>query len=183
MQDDVFLICSNAMQYNAPDTIYYKQVRVSSFNLFGSACNRFFVIIGMSKFPYFFLILIKARSIQELAKKKFEKIRSNIERTEEIKSDQKIRQNSVLKKLIKKPIGRTLQDPVGSDFSSGATLATAGDFQNGPSAAHAGISERAGSIDKLFEGSLVDNSTDKAEESLPGICNYFCCIMDILHCI
>lgn len=106
-----------------------------------------------------------------MAKKKFEKIRSNIERTEEIKSDQKIRQNSVLKKLIKKPIGRTLQDPVGSDFSSGATLATAGDFQNGPCVAHAGGPERAGSIDRLFEGSLVDNSTDKAEEFLPGICN------------
>lgn len=133
-EGDVFLICSNAMLYNAPDTIYYKQ----------------------------------ARSILELAKKKFGKIRSSIERTEEIKSDQKIRLNSVLKKPIKKPMGRTLQDPVGSDFSSGATLATAGDFQNGPSTANAGRSERAGSVDRLFEGSLVDNSTDKAEESLPG---------------
>ena len=26
LQDDVFLICSNAMQYNAPDTIYFRQV-------------------------------------------------------------------------------------------------------------------------------------------------------------
>lgn len=26
MQDDIFLICSNAMQYNAPDTIYFRQV-------------------------------------------------------------------------------------------------------------------------------------------------------------
>ncbi|KAI3749415.1 hypothetical protein L2E82_20027 [Cichorium intybus] len=24
---DVYLICTNAMQYNAPDTIYYKQVK------------------------------------------------------------------------------------------------------------------------------------------------------------
>lgn len=26
MQADVFLICSNAMQYNAPDTVYFRQV-------------------------------------------------------------------------------------------------------------------------------------------------------------
>ena len=26
MQKDVFLICSNAMQYNAPDTVYFRQV-------------------------------------------------------------------------------------------------------------------------------------------------------------
>lgn len=26
VQEDVFLICSNAMQYNAPDTIYFRQV-------------------------------------------------------------------------------------------------------------------------------------------------------------
>uniref|UniRef100_A0A7N0U5L5 Bromo domain-containing protein n=1 Tax=Kalanchoe fedtschenkoi TaxID=63787 RepID=A0A7N0U5L5_KALFE len=26
-EDDVFLICSNAMQYNAPDTVYFKQAR------------------------------------------------------------------------------------------------------------------------------------------------------------
>lgn len=25
-QKDVFLICTNAMQYNAPDTIYFRQV-------------------------------------------------------------------------------------------------------------------------------------------------------------
>ena len=26
MQSDIFLICSNAMQYNAPDTVYFRQV-------------------------------------------------------------------------------------------------------------------------------------------------------------
>ena len=37
MQSDVLLICSNAMQYNAPDTIYYKQVftlEVKKFHFF-----------------------------------------------------------------------------------------------------------------------------------------------------
>ncbi|RRT60455.1 hypothetical protein B296_00044962 [Ensete ventricosum] len=33
MQDDVFLICSNAMQYNAPDTIYFRQVLGASTKL------------------------------------------------------------------------------------------------------------------------------------------------------
>lgn len=33
LQDDVFLICSNAMQYNAPDTIYFRQVCKQSFFL------------------------------------------------------------------------------------------------------------------------------------------------------
>lgn len=30
LQDDIFLICSNAMQYNAPDTIYFRQVLLNS---------------------------------------------------------------------------------------------------------------------------------------------------------
>ncbi|KAL3508473.1 hypothetical protein ACH5RR_027874 [Cinchona calisaya] len=134
-ESDVFLICSNAMQYNASDTIYHKQ----------------------------------ARTIQELAKKKFQKVRIGIERSEELKSEQKILLGSAVKKLIKKPINRTLQDPVGSDFSSGATLATTGDFQNASSAAQAGGSERASSVDRLVEGSsLIEKNIEKAEESLPG---------------
>ncbi|KAL3503525.1 hypothetical protein ACH5RR_037974 [Cinchona calisaya] len=135
-ESDVFLICSNAMQYNAPDTIYHKQ----------------------------------ARSIQELAKKKFQKIRLGIERSEELKSEQKTGLSSVVKKPIRKPISRTLQDSVGSDFSSGATLATTGDFQNGSSIVQAFGSERASSVDRLVEGGppLIDNNIDKAEESLPG---------------
>lgn len=76
---------------------------------------------------------------------------------------------SILKKQIKKPISRTLQDPVGSDFSSGATLATTGDFPIGSSAPQAGGSERASSVDRIVEGtSLVDNNIDKADESIPG---------------
>ncbi|XP_027061162.1 uncharacterized protein [Coffea arabica] len=133
-ESDVFLISSNAMQYNGPDTIYHKQ----------------------------------ARAIQELAKRKFQKIRLGIERSDELKSDQKTRLNSVVKKQIRKPISRTLQDPVGSDFSSGATLATNGDIQNGSSAAQVGGSERASSVDRLEVPPVIDNSIDKAEELLPG---------------
>ncbi|KAL0311005.1 UNVERIFIED_CONTAM: Histone acetyltransferase gcn5 [Sesamum angustifolium] len=137
LSGDVFLICSNAMQYNAPDTIYYKQ----------------------------------ARSIQELAKKKFHKIRVNAERLEkEIKPEQKVRPGSVLKKQIKRPVSRTVQEPVCSDFSSGATLATVGDIQNVTNTLQLVGSEKPVIIDGPVEGNsfMNDNNLDKAEESLPG---------------
>ncbi|CAA3021678.1 Bromodomain containing [Olea europaea subsp. europaea] len=138
-ESDVFLICSNAMQYNAPDTIYHKQ----------------------------------ARTIQELAKKKIQKIRINNESSEkELKPEHDIstRSSSILKKQIKRTVSRTVQEPVGSDFSSGATLATGEDVQNVSNALHFGGSERPGSIDGLVEGnsSLNDTNLDKGEESLLG---------------
>ncbi|KAI9187143.1 hypothetical protein LWI28_024911 [Acer negundo] len=153
-ESDVFLICSNAMQYNASDTVYHKQ----------------------------------ARTIQELATKKFHRLRVGIERAEkevkpekevklekehklekDLKSEQKARSNFLAKKQTKKPFSRTIQEPVGSDFSSGATLATAGDMQNGSVAIHAGGCERPSNNDGLVEGnsSLVDNQ-DKVEELSSG---------------
>ncbi|KAK3025557.1 hypothetical protein RJ639_041035 [Escallonia herrerae] len=137
LESDVFLICSNAMQYNAPDTVYYKQ----------------------------------ASSIQELAKRKFQKLRIVVERSgKELKSEQKTGSNSLAKKLLKKPLSQTVQEPVGSDFSSGATLATAGDFQNGPIAVEAGGNERPANVNAFIEGnsSMIDNNLDKGEEPLPG---------------
>lgn len=162
------------MQYNAPDTIYYKQVRNLVFCLTSAVpCAIPFPLL----FPFWkqFIKLMtnhfgKARSIQELAKKKFEKIRLGIERSEELKSEQKTKLSSVVKKLIRKPISQTLQDPGRSDFSSGAALATPVDFQNGSSATQAGGSDRASCVDRLVEAPpLVDNNADKAEESFPGI--------------
>nr|GMC53464.1 bromodomain-containing protein DDB_G0270170 isoform X2 [Ipomoea batatas] len=133
-ESDVFLICSNAMQYNAPDTIYYKQ----------------------------------ARTIQDLAEKKFQKLRINFERTENTKSEQKPKSSTAVKKVMKKPIGWMVQKPVGSDFFSGATLATAGDIRNGSNAFHLGNSERPSSIDRLIErnSSAIDNNMDKEESHL-----------------
>ncbi|GER46286.1 DNA-binding bromodomain-containing protein [Striga asiatica] len=131
---DVFLICSNAMQYNALDTVYYKH----------------------------------ARTIQELAKRKFEKIKLKMECMEkkDFKPEQKSRSASTLKKQIKSPIGRQMvQEPVGSDFSSGATLATAGDDHT--------VSNALQQPD-IVDGPAEDNSfgndsnLDKMEESLPG---------------
>ncbi|KAJ4975708.1 hypothetical protein NE237_000814 [Protea cynaroides] len=136
-ESDVFLICTNAMQYNAPETIYFKQ----------------------------------ARSIQELAKKKFQRLRMDIDRTEkELKLDQKTKSNSAMKKPIKKPSYRTVQDPVGSDFSSGATLATTGDTCTLSNVTQAGGCERPNNTDGLVDGSssLVDNKPEKTEEQLSG---------------
>ncbi|XP_027368955.1 uncharacterized protein LOC113874897 [Abrus precatorius] len=136
-ESDVFLICSNAMQYNAAETIYHKQ----------------------------------ARSIQELARKKFEKLRIDFERSQsELKSEQKTRSNPLVKKLAKKPLGHTSQEPVGSDFSSGATLATIGDVLPTSHPMQGVICERPGNIDGLTEGNafLMDANQEKAEDYLSG---------------
>ncbi|KAJ7960786.1 Bromodomain containing protein [Quillaja saponaria] len=136
-ESDLFLICSNAMQYNSPETIYHKQ----------------------------------ARSIQELARKKFEKLRINFEHSErEMKSEQKARSSSLVKKQPKKPVCRTMQEPVGSDFSSGATLATMGDIQPGSYVIQGGGCEKPGNNDGLVEGnaSLTDANLEKTEDLLSG---------------
>ncbi|XVE80409.1 hypothetical protein DITRI_Ditri14bG0137300 [Diplodiscus trichospermus] len=132
-ESDVFLICSNAMQYNAPDTIYHKQ----------------------------------ARAIQELAKKKFDKLRIDVERSEkDSRIEQKTKPNFLAKKQTKKP----LCEPVGSDFSSGATLATAGDIQNSSITIQANACERPSHTDVLVEGnsSLADYNLEKTEELSSG---------------
>ncbi|KAF5727952.1 hypothetical protein HS088_TW21G00092 [Tripterygium wilfordii] len=136
-ESDVFLICSNAMKYNAPETIYYKQ----------------------------------ARSIEELATRKFQRLRANIERAEkEMNAEQRTKSNSLGKSQIKRPLGRIVQEPVGSDFSSGATLATHGDIQNGSAANQASGCERPVVSDGPLDGndSLVDNNLDKMEDMPSG---------------
>lgn len=147
-ENDVFLISSNAMQYNAPETVYYKQ----------------------------------ARAIKELAEKKFQRIRTQIERLEkepksepkcepklELKSEQKERSYSLTKKQTKKLFYRGTQETVGSDFSSGAVLATMG-TPNICGADHAGNFERPGNIDGPVEGIsiLADNTLEKAEDPQSG---------------
>ncbi|XP_007020786.2 PREDICTED: uncharacterized protein LOC18593479 [Theobroma cacao] len=136
-ESDVFLISSNAMQYNAPDTIYHKQ----------------------------------ARSIQELAKKKLEKLRMDVQRYEkDSKIEQKTKSNFIAKKQTKKPSYCATQEPVGSDFSSGATLATAGDIQNSSITIQANACERPSHTDAPVEGnySLADYNLEKTEELSSG---------------
>ncbi|GAA0141519.1 chromatin/chromatin-binding, or -regulatory protein [Lithospermum erythrorhizon] len=134
LESDVFLLCSNAMQYNEADTIYHKQ----------------------------------ARSIQEMAKKKFQKLRAGNGRS---KSQMKLVPNpkpaSLSDNQIRKQIIQIGEEFV-SDFTSGATLATAGDFQNGSNAVQANGIRRATSSDGLVEGTppVIDTSLDKVEESV-----------------
>ncbi|XP_049374578.1 uncharacterized protein LOC125839610 isoform X3 [Solanum verrucosum] len=137
LESDIFLICSNAMQYNSSDTVYHKQ----------------------------------ARTIQELATKKFEKLRIKYVRSEkDVKLEQKTKYGSVVRKQIKKPMVQMFQETVGSDFSSGATLAAAGDNHYLNNTSLAGVSVKPYGVDGLAEGnsSLIDQNVDKAEESLSG---------------
>ncbi|KAH1054114.1 hypothetical protein GLYMA_08G318200v4 [Glycine max] len=136
-ETDVFLICSNAMQYNAPETIYHKQ----------------------------------ARSIQELGRKKFEKLRIGFERSQnELKSEQKAGSNYLVKKQPKKPLARASQEPVGSDFSSGATLATIADVQPTSHLMQGGRCERSGNLDGILEANAfwIDANQEKSEDVLSG---------------
>lgn len=166
MQNDVFLICANAMQYNAPDTIYYKQVRAYFISLVHFGLSILFGVLNyMHKYVW------KALSIQELARRKFQRLRIEFERSEkELKTEEKTTSNSFARKQIKKTISRTLHEPVGSDFSSGATLAMAEDVQIGSTSAQAGGCERPRGVDRPIDGntSLIDNIIDKGEELLPG---------------
>lgn len=120
------------------------------------------------------LVFVKARSIQELAKKKFERVRNEVERSEkELKLEQSTKPNSYIKKQPpKKPFFRTLQEPIGSDFSSGATLAATGDVQNSSNPIQGVNYEVPSNIDGQVEGSssVFDTTNqDKAEELFSGI--------------
>jgi len=97
-EKDVFLICSNAMNYNAVGTIYYR----------------------------------KARAIQELAKKSFQILRLDPEKIE-LEHEFPPNSKSVFsaKKFTNKATLRKSHfESTGSDFTSGATLATGGNDAN-----------------------------------------------------
>ncbi|CAL9243609.1 unnamed protein product [Arabidopsis halleri] len=136
LESDVLLICSNAMQYNSSDTVYYKQ----------------------------------ARTIQEMGKRKFDKARIKIKRAEkELKTDEKVKPVSSVKKQVRQPFSRNGLEPVGSDFSFGANLASGGASQNEPVSTQTGGHEKHSCTDVFFEGntSIVDN-LEKAEDLSSG---------------
>jgi hypothetical protein len=160
------------MQCNTMHQTPYTINRYKNFGhflFFASVCFTYLVLFVSFMTQLF---MKKARSIQELARKKFERLRSELERSEkELKSEQKTRSNSLIKKPVKKPFGRTSQEPVGSDFSTGATLATIGDVQNGSNLNQGGSCERPSNTDGVVEGnpSLIDTNLEKAEELSSGI--------------
>ncbi|KAI3988320.1 hypothetical protein MKX01_012109 [Papaver californicum] len=135
LENDVHLVCSNAMQYNAAETVYFKQ----------------------------------ANSIEELARTKFQSFRIDSEHTKaEAKSEQKTKCNSLVKKPEKNSTCTPFQEPVGSDFSSGATLVSVVDTcALSIPAVQAGCEKPTGG-DGLVDGnsSLTENKPDEAEEQL-----------------
>ncbi|XP_045826951.1 bromodomain-containing protein DDB_G0270170-like isoform X2 [Trifolium pratense] len=129
-ESDIFLICSNAMKYNSPETVYHRQ----------------------------------ARTIQELGRKKFEKLRIKFERTRvELNSELKTRSNSLVKKSLKKLPGCASQESVGFDLSYGDVQPTSYPMQSGSY-------ERHGNIDGIVTGNafLIDANQDKAEDVFSG---------------
>lgn len=135
-EDDVLLICSNAMQYNAPDTVYFRQ-----------AC-----------------------AIQDLARKKFQIVRENVKHTDTEQTEHRSNEKVSLTPMVKK-IPRTLYapkiqckamvEPIVSDISSGATLASAGDTSTGLSTVN-GI-EKSVAVNELLDASssLEGSKQDK----------------------
>jgi len=114
----------------------------------------------------------QARSIQELGRKKFEKLRIGFERSQtEQKSEQKAGSNYLVKKQPKKPLLRATHEPVGSDFASGATLATIADIQPTSHTTQGVRCERPGNIDGILEANAfwIDANQEKAEDVLSGI--------------
>ena len=154
-------------------TIHQKPFTTNRYN--DSNFSNFFVFLSSQLVNI--LVFVKARSIQELAKKKFERVRIEVERSEkELKLEQSTKSNSYIKKQPpKKPFFRTLQEPIGSDFSSGATLAATGDVQNGSNPIHGVNCEvPSNNIDGQVEGSssfFDTTNQDKAEELFSGIVN------------
>ncbi|GAB2277773.1 hypothetical protein Dimus_012477 [Dionaea muscipula] len=146
-ESDVFLICSNAMQYNDPETIYHKQ----------------------------------AHAIKELSEKKFQRLRDDIEwgekekKPEQLqnklkieqtpKSGQQTKSNLSVTKHTKRLMYRNTQEPIGSDFPTGVTLAT-DDPRKSSDSVQVHNGERHSNHGGLLEGnsSLADDSGEKDEE-------------------
>lgn len=112
------------------------------------------------------LYLLQARTIQELGRKKFEKLRIKFERTQvELKSEQKTQSNSSVKKSLKKPPGWASQESVSFDLSYGEVQ-----LQPTSYPMQGGSCERPGTIDGIVEANafFIDANQDKAEDVLSG---------------
>lgn len=164
------MICSNAMQYNSSDTVYYKQVNyIFIFSPIFFLCKLGFIFCSPAFETRFFSY--QARTIQEMGKRKFDKARIKIKRAEkELKTDEKVKPGSSVKKQVRQPFSRNGLEPVGSDFSFGANLASGGATQNEPVLTQTGGHEKHSCTDVFFEGnaSLVDN-LEKAEDLSSGM--------------
>lgn len=93
--------------------------------------------------------------------------------------------NYLVKKQQKKPLAHASQEPVGSDFSSGATLATIAGVHPTSHPMQGGRCEKPGNIDGILEGNAfwIDANQEKAEDVFSGFSVLRSCYYHISHYI
>lgn len=129
----------------------------------------------------------KARAIEELGRKKFSKLKIKFQRSEkelksereariqfeshekDPKSEQKTKSNYLVKKQVKKPVSRSLQEAVGSDLYVGATCATPGDVESGSATKKLGVSDGPNDGPADSSALLAENILEKAGEAFIGM--------------
>ncbi|WOL15159.1 hypothetical protein Cni_G23940 [Canna indica] len=142
-EDDVFLICSNAMQYNAPDTIYFRQARSMQ-------------DIGRKEFQK---LRTDGKIVATDSKTASEGHRKN-------HCEEKVKANPIEKKPLQKSLPRVVQESFVSDISSATTLASGGDACTVLSTMEANGAEPATTSNGLADGSssLGESKSEKVDD-------------------
>lgn len=115
----------------------------------------------------------QARTIQEMARKKFDRVRSDFERSEkekQIHTEEGIKFNHNRMNPVKRYICPSSQEPVGSDFLSGAAQSTPAESQNHLNLSRVSSFGKPFSNDCLVEGNVLatDNDVDRVDEFVSG---------------
>ncbi|XP_008808423.2 uncharacterized protein LOC103720485 isoform X2 [Phoenix dactylifera] len=116
---------------------------------------------------YHFFEQFEARTIQDMAGQKFQKLRVDGKCAETAgKSDEKINFSPIEKKPLMKSLSRTAQEPLGSDISSAATIVSTGDAGTALSTAQANGVEASVILNGFADGnsSLGESKSEKADE-------------------
>ncbi|KAL9269166.1 Bromodomain and PHD finger-containing protein [Drosera capensis] len=161
-ESDVFLICSNAMLYNASETIYHKQARAIK-------------ELAEKKFQHIrddFERLEKEVKAEQVPKPEPSSRPEPTPKPEPMpKPEPESKSNSSISKQMRTQISRSTQERIGSDhISDAAPLATA-DPQKAPISVHVGSGEKQCNNGGHLEGSsslLVDNTPEKLEDQQSG---------------
>nr|CAD1819219.1 unnamed protein product [Ananas comosus var. bracteatus] len=176
-EDDVFLICNNAMQYNAPDTIYFRQAR----SIQDMARNKFQELrddnlcTGKKLRDNGLCTGKKLRDDGLCTGKKLtddglciEKKRrdDDLSTKNEWKDEARVKVESLEKQQVEKGFCRNQQEPHVSDISSAATLASVGEAYTGLSTAQANDVEPSMVVDKSVDNSssLGESKSEKFDE-------------------
>ncbi|XP_020095698.1 bromodomain-containing protein DDB_G0270170 [Ananas comosus] len=177
-EDDVFLICNNAMQYNAPDTIYFRQAR----SIQDMARNKFQELrddnlcTGKKLRDNGLCTGKKLRDDGLCTGKKLrddglcieKKLRDDdLSTKNEWKDQARVKVESLEKQQqVEKGFCRNQQEPHVSDISSAATLASVGEAYTGLSTAQANDVEPSMVVDKSVDNSssLGESKSEKFDE-------------------